>query len=220
MVRNARKYVFVLGVALSLGATRSAFAETCAYDTDCTELGTTCGTDVCSLAVTPHTCVAAATHDPGSCGSTAECKCAFQGATCVGKSCTFSVLNEDEGGPYPLVPPEEAGPSEAGVSEAGTADAESEASAPDSGAVQEAGRATHEAGGTTREAGGTSSGGSASTDASSFEVDAALSDSSNEDGPSSGGCSAGASSGAGGGIAVALLGGCVALARRRQRTVI
>jgi hypothetical protein len=203
MARNARKYVFVLGVALSLGATRAAFAETCTYDTDCTELGTACGTDVCSGAVTPHTCVAASTHDPGGCQSTADCKCAPQGATCKGSSCTFTVLNEDEGGPYPLVPEEEAGASEGGVSEAGVLDAET----PDATATQEAGSAS-------------GSGGGASPDASSSEVDAALARGSSAGGSdsSSGGCSAGASSGAGWGAALALLGGCTVLGRRpRER---
>jgi hypothetical protein len=118
----------------------------------------------------------------------------------MGTSCTFIVLNEDEGGPYPLVPPEEAGPSEAGVSEAST---------PDATVAEEAGNPSTS----------TSSGGTATPDASSSEADAALSHgtSGGASGSSSGGCSAGASTGAGWDFALALLGSCIVLVRRRRK---
>jgi len=54
----------------------------CTKDTDCIASGKACGGDVCSYKTTPHTCVLSTVGDPGWCTTTADCWCAFQGATC------------------------------------------------------------------------------------------------------------------------------------------
>jgi hypothetical protein len=50
---------------------------------------------VCSAAATPHLCVLASTHDPGTCAADADCWCMSMGATCnvAMHHCSFTTFS-------------------------------------------------------------------------------------------------------------------------------
>lgn len=96
-------------VALFAASSASAAGEPCFNDNDCPGGGQVCGGDVCNWNKshpTPdgnkaYTCNPAGT-DPkpndGWCTGDATCKCAPQGAKCVGVRCTFTLAKDAPAG--------------------------------------------------------------------------------------------------------------------------
>jgi hypothetical protein len=89
-----KTFLIVTGLALLLSA-RTAFAQACTNDIDCTA-NPACGGEVCDWVTAPiMTCKAAGSqpkdHD-GWCSADTDCKCHGQGATCDKStfSCTFT----------------------------------------------------------------------------------------------------------------------------------
>ena len=84
--RSIRKMLFVLTMLAGAFAARSASAQSCVNDIDCTA-NPACGGDVCDWVVTPlMTCKPAGgqtTGHDGWCMVDSDCKCHAQGATCV-----------------------------------------------------------------------------------------------------------------------------------------
>ena len=98
----------LVAIAISLAAGRAdAQTTTCMTDKDCP--GTACGGQVCLHSSGSNTCVDANTQGASGSGDgwcadsagnavDANCKCAPQGATCLGLFCTFTVPATGAGG--------------------------------------------------------------------------------------------------------------------------
>ncbi len=91
-----RRSLTLLGfLAVALGAPRFAHAtgEACTNDTDCTT-GTACGGEVCdwTIGMKCRAATAAGSGAEGWCTTSANCKCAAEGATCNSSfNCTKTV---------------------------------------------------------------------------------------------------------------------------------
>jgi hypothetical protein len=89
-----RKVVATLWVcAVGCSWTIGARAASCVNDIDCSEGGSTCGTEVCDYNTNPPACAPAGQQSAGMdgwCTVTSDCKCQSLGATCAGTFCTFT----------------------------------------------------------------------------------------------------------------------------------
>jgi MYXO-CTERM domain-containing protein len=101
--RSIRKMLFVVTMFACAFAARSASAQSCTNDIDCTA-NPACGGDVCDWVITPGMmCRPAggqATGHDGWCTVDTDCKCHAQGATCnvTNAACTFTRPCEADGG--------------------------------------------------------------------------------------------------------------------------
>jgi hypothetical protein len=221
----------VVGALVVAGASLLALPAhaqaTCSADTDCTADGTACGTSVCTMGSSngagPTACMPASQRE-GVCWKDSDCKCAPEGATCVGVQtgdiltngrCTFTMLDGGLG--------VDGGGKDGGGSNGGGSDASS-----DGNATPDAGTGASDAGGadsgSSNGDSGTGSGGPGPThgaDAGNGGNPGAGSGSSSGSAPggSSGGCALSGvdqESSTPGWFAVGLLGAAIALARGRR----
>jgi MYXO-CTERM domain-containing protein len=99
--RSIRMTLSLLTMFACAFAARSASAQSCTNDIDCTA-NTACGGEVCDWVATPiMNCRPAGSQPKGSdgwCATTDDCKCKALGATCNGINCSFTRPCEADGG--------------------------------------------------------------------------------------------------------------------------
>jgi hypothetical protein len=88
-IRRFFSVIGLFGAALLAPVVAHAATAECMNDTDCP--GSECGGEICDWSTLPQTCKPAGTYPKGQdgwCTSTANCKCAAEGATCVSVQCS------------------------------------------------------------------------------------------------------------------------------------